>query len=143
MRLLPVPILVAALLALGPAASADTFRGTTSQGRKITFSLKSGAESGLLRVSWRARCDGNGTSFRTVSVGRPKLDTPTRFDSTGKYVAKQDGGVRSTVRIAATGRRESKPRWTGTFAATVVVRKSGKTVDRCRLGRVAWSVTRD
>ena len=83
--------------------------------------------------------------YRSSTTFRPMLRKQTRkgFSHSNDYVEKVRGGIRAIVTVSVAGRRISGTRWRGTFEASVVVRQSGRTLDRCRLGRLRWSVARD
>ena len=135
---------VLAVLAVPGTASAARFSGKTSQGRAVVMSLDSRGEFAGLVINWRARCDGKGTYFRSKTYFLPRLQKQSTrgFRHANDYVSTQEFGIRSTVSVSVAGRKQSERLWTGWFEASVAVRKSGRTVDRCRLGRLRWSVSR-
>jgi hypothetical protein len=140
MRALLAFVAICVLAATLPAAaSADTWRGKTKQGRGIV--IHTGADDVVerARIGWRARCaDGR---YSSQTLFRAPLDsvTATTFMDKGSYRGHPEGyKARIWVRITGTLDADDE-RWSGTFKVKVRVTKDGELVDTCRLRRLRWS----
>jgi hypothetical protein len=124
--------------ALPAAASADTWRGKTKQGRGIVIHTGDDGVVERARIGWRARCaDGR---YSSQTLFRAPLDsaTSTTFMDKGSYRGHPEGyKARIWVRIAGT--LDDEGTWSGTFRVKVRVIKDGELVDTCRLRRLRWS----
>ena len=137
-----IAVAVAAAL-FGPAtADAAVYRGETDQDRPVKLRAN---ERGVKRVvmRWRAGCD-RGYYYRARTRFGPPFDrrTARRLVDTGSYTAPEPNGVRSKVTTHLTARRTSARRWTGTFRATVVVRRRGEFLTRCRTQGIRFTAVR-
>ena len=148
----PVLLSVAAL-AVGAAvpatAAADkTFTGKTAQNRSVSVTTGDDNVLKSFRVNWLTRkCAKSGSRFQHITPFRPPFDaaTPDEFQDAGSFTVVDKGRIRSRVRISVTGRHAFDPanpaaeNWFGTLKASVVVRRRGKVIDRCRLRQINWS----
>ena len=146
-RTLTAAVIVAALAAPADAFAEKAFRGKTEQDRTITLTIGDDGLLETLRVNWiTRRCDRSGARFQSFTGFRAPFDraTPDLFEDAGAYTVRDSGGIRSRVRIVIAGRRTYDPadpaaeRWKGTLRASVVVRRSGRIIDRCRLREIEW-----
>jgi hypothetical protein len=64
-----------------------------------------------------------------------------RYRRTSRYTLPTDNGEQVSVRVRSTGRRLSRYRWRGTFSSSIVIRRDGRVVDRCRMGARRWSAS--
>ena len=140
--------LTAAAVVPATASADKTFRGKTQQNR--TVSLTTGDDNVLkrLRINWiTRRCAQSGSRFQHITAFRPPFDSATAgaFNDAGSFRVADDGGIRSRVTIYLAGRRTVDPAnpaaesWSGTLRASVVVRRNGRVIDRCRLRQVTWN----
>jgi len=135
----------AAAALLGAAAPADAayWKGKTAQGRTVT--VRTGAD-GLVtkvRIRWRTRCrDGALTGGTAFARPIDRLE-PAAFEDGGTSQARVEGGIRSTDTAFVQGRlRAGGRRWRGTFHMRNVLRRDGRVIDRCRVGKMRWSARR-
>jgi hypothetical protein len=137
-----VTTMVVGFVSVGSAgtASAETYAGTFEGGRHVSLTTNEKDEvREIVFHRWRASCSGGvhlteGTRFSPVT----RL-SPRKFVTKGRYVVHQrDGDYDITIRDGARGTRVSRSRWSGTFRASGVVRKDGKTIDRCTLAPTHW-----
>jgi hypothetical protein len=146
--LLTTAAVAAALVAPGEAAAVKRFVGQTEQGRTINLTI--GDDNLLLtaRVNWiTRRCAQSGARFQHITGFRRPFDeaTPDFFRDAGPFTVRDRGGIRSRVRIVLAGRRTFDPAdpaaesWSGVLRATVVVRRRGRVIDRCRLRPIDWT----
>ncbi|MDQ4124375.1 MAG: hypothetical protein M3134_02080 [Actinomycetota bacterium] len=136
-------------LAVPSTALADkSFSGKTKQNRSV--SLTTGDDNVLktFRINWiTRRCAQSGSRFQHITAFRPPFDlaTPDEFRDAGAFTVRDDGGIRSRVSITITGRHAFDPanpaaeNWFGTVKASIVVRRRGRVIDRCRLRSTNWS----
>jgi hypothetical protein len=131
------------------ALAAKTFRGKTQQGRGASLTV--GDDGAVQRVGlvWKAiRCRDRRSTYSTNTEFRPPFDsaTPDAFTDAGPYSERDRGGIRSRITVTVNGQRQLDPSnpaaetWTGTLRATVVVRRRGRVIDRCRLPSIGWRV---
>lgn len=141
-------VLATALAAPSTAFADKSFRGKTAQDRSV--SLTTGDDNVLktFRINWiTRRCAQSGSRFQHITPFRPPFDTatPDEFRDAGSFRVRDRGGIRSRVRITLTGRHAFEPanpaaeNWFGTVKATIVVRRRGRVIDRCRLPTTNWS----
>ena len=147
--ILTTTALAAALVAPSQAAADKSFSGKTAQNRSV--SLTTGDDNVLktFRLNWLTRrCAKSGSRFQHITSFRPPFDsaTPDAFSDAGRFTVADRGRIRSRVSIAITGQHVFDPaapqaeKWTGTVKATVVVRRRGRVIDRCRLRSTTWEV---
>ncbi len=128
------------VLAMPAPASALTLRGKSDQGREVVMRLADGDVLSV-RIDWRARCGRTTYSYRSRTGHRPPFDLATRsvLRDAGSYRLREGDGIRSRTTTVLRARRISSHVWSGTFRATVVLRRSGRWIDTCRLRTVRWS----
>ena len=143
-----ITVTVVAALAAPSQASADKkFAGKSAQNRSV--SLTTGDDNVLktLRINWLTRrCAQSGSRFQHITSFRPPFDaaTPDAFNDEGTFTVRDRGRIRSRVKITLTGQHVFDPavpeaeKWTGTLKASVVVRRRGRVIDRCRLRTTNW-----
>lgn len=145
--LLTTAVLAAALIAPSQAAADKSFAGKTVQNRSV--SLTTGDDNVLktFRVNWiTRRCALSGSRFQHITAFRPPFDsaTPDAFTDAGSFTVRDRGRIRSRVKMTITGQHSFDPavpeaeKWFGTLKASVVVRRRGKVIDRCRLKSTNW-----
>lgn len=152
MRLLLPAVASAALLLAGPAAAgAATFKGRTSQNRAVTVQTAPDGLITLVRLAWRAGCARKGARFTERTDFGPPLAESTldTVRDAGRYTLRRKGGWRFRVTASMTGQRTLRDaadatteQWTGTLSASVVVRRNGRVVDRCKVRSKTWTATR-
>jgi hypothetical protein len=81
------------------------------------------------------------------TVFRPPFDSVTAdaFADAGTYRLRGRGGIRIRITIGVKGQRIATRRpeaWRGTVQAFAVVRRNGRTIDRCGLRAIGWTATR-
>lgn len=152
MRFLVTFVTSLAVLAAAPAlASAKTFRGESGQQRAVSLRTGDDGVPTFVRIPWKARCRRNGgrATFEDRTDFGPPFDSATvdALADAGSYRLRDPGGFRHTVTITLTGRRTltdpanpATERWTGTIAATIKVRRRGRSYDSCTLRETPWSV---
>jgi len=132
----------AALLTSSAQADAAYWKGKTSQGRVAT--VRTGADGlvSRVRIRWEAPCGGNKSLTVLTPFSRPFDRSGRRaFEDGGTYRSRANRGLRTTntVFVRGTLRRGV---WRGTFHGRGTVRRDGRVIDRCRLGRTRWSARR-
>ena len=141
---------LATVAAVPATASAEkTFTGKTQQDRPITVRVGDDGVVNNVRVSWRTRRCRSGEFLQDRTDFRPPFDTGTvdAFDDVGTYSLRQRGGYRIRITITLTGKRIVDPanpaaeQWQGTVRSTAVVRRNGRTIDRCSLRSIGWTAT--
>jgi hypothetical protein len=137
---------VAALTATTAAAD-KRFSGETQQDRRIWLTVGDDGVLRTLAVYWRTRrCRFGGAFMQDRTVFRPPFDaaSPDAFSDAGTYTRRQRGGVRIRITIAVRGRCVATPgeAWQGTVQANAIVRRRGRTIDRCGLRSIGWTATR-
>jgi hypothetical protein len=139
MRTLAPAVICAAVLASPAAADAKTWRGKTEQGRAV--SVQTGADDlvNQVRVGWRAPCRKGHYVSRTLFTGPLDVSEPDRFEHAGSYRSRLKNGYRARHTVYVRGRLGAGGRWRGVFRVRTRVRRDGRVVDSCRLGRVRWS----
>ena len=140
---------VAALAAPSEAAAVKKFAGKTQQNRTVTLTIGDDQRLDTLRVNWiTRRCALSGSRFQHITRFRRPYDQSSTddFRDVGSFRV-VDGRIRSRVTITLEGRRTFDPAnpagefWDGTLSARVVVRRSGRVIDRCRLRAITWNAT--
>ena len=140
-------VLATVAVAPAPASAAKTFTGKTQQNRPITVRVGDDGIVDNVRVSWRTRRCRSGEFLQDRTDFRPPFDTATvdAFDDVGTYRLRQRGGYRIRITITLTGKRIVDPaspaaeKWQGTVRSTAVVRRNGRTIDRCSLRSIGWT----
>lgn len=130
-----------ALLALPGSAAAETFTGTTVQGKQVVIETRPDGE--LRKASWRwntKNCDEPGVTLRTqfTRLRTPERSRPGYFKAKGTYrVEFSDSTVR--FEVSSTGRQRSHRRWAGTFRARALVNLDDGGRVECKLRRIDWA----
>ncbi len=141
--------LAAVAVAPSPASAAKSFAGKTQQDRPVTVRVGDDGIVSLVRITWRTRRCRSGEFLQDRTDFRAPFDSATvdAFADRGAYSLRQRGGYRIRVTIDLTGKRIVDPanpaaeRWQGTLRSTAVVRRNGRTVDRCSLRSIGWTAT--
>ena len=135
--------MLATLALLPSTAEGATFRGKTSQDRRVELVQRGDDEVAKVSVRWRTKCPGTGVLITTTTVFARPLDDPSppSIADRGRYVERFAGArVRFRVRMAA--ERSGSQRWKGSFRAVATAFDDGRVVDRCRSGRIGWKAAR-
>lgn len=143
-----LPLALAALVTVAAlpstAAAEKIFRGKTQQDRRVTLRVGDDDLLDRLRINWyTARCRQSGARFRHFTSTRRPYDESNidAFRDVFSFTVRDDGGIRSRVRLVLTGTRvtdQAAEAWNGTLSASVVVRRRGRVIDRCRLRQIGW-----
>jgi hypothetical protein len=139
-KTVPLVLIACAAACLPAGAQAATLKGSVPHKLRVKITTTADGSAKRLFFSWNARCGSQGTRFHAFTAIRPERPTPT-FHSHGRYKVKAGHGLRGNVRGRARGKRRSLELWTGHFSASVVLKRHGRTVDRCRLPEVSWRAT--
>lgn len=136
----------ALLVALAAPATAQTptvlYEGKTSQDRRIRLWATAEGDITEIRMTWRAPCRRPGYDVRDgTRWPDPITQNGTEMGRTGTYRVRQ-GRVVVVVRGAIGGTFENGRGGEGTARYRVSVRRGGREIDRCRTGRIRWSVAR-
>ena len=134
---------VAALLVLAPAAEAAELRGKTSQGRDVRLQTDKRGRPVEGGIKWLARCQKVARYPEDTGFRRPfDLRSRTELRDEGNYTFLTKDGYRMRAHTWIRGRRTGPRRWEGRFGLSLVVRRNGRTVDRCKTGVISWRVSR-
>jgi len=141
-RILAVAVAGSAALLTAPAqADAAYWKGKTAQGKAATVRTAGGLVS-RVRIRWEVPCGGGMSLFGVTPFSRPFDRSERReFEDGGSYRARANRGLRTTNTVFVRGTRR-RGVWRGTFHARATVRRNGRVIDRCRLGRTRWSARR-
>ncbi|HEX2087929.1 MAG TPA: hypothetical protein VHF89_19740 [Solirubrobacteraceae bacterium] len=148
--ILTTAALVVAAVAPATASAVKNFEGNTQQNRTITMSVGDDNLLDRLRINWiTRRCALSGSRFQHITAFRRPYDESNidAFRDVGSFTVADRGRIRSRVRVVLIGQRTFDPanpaaeEWNGTFQASVVVRRRGRVIDRCRLRQIAWNAT--
>jgi len=137
MRVLLVLVATWAVVCVAPSwALADTWKGTTRQGRGVVVHTGSDGVVARVRIGWRAHC-GDGT-YTSRTLFRAPLDeaTTSSFADAGRYRG-HPPGYQSKIWVRIGGRLVDGS-WRGTFRVRVRVTHEGERVDTCRLKKLRW-----
>jgi len=131
-----------------PPAGPQTFRGETVQNRAVSVRTDAAGIPNRYRLEWVGTCrrDGFRYSTRTLAAGAFDTATVDRLRDTARFRERSRGRIVATIDTTTSAARqpaESGDRWTGTFRATIVVRRRGRTIDRCRTRTLRWSARAD
>lgn len=145
-RLLALAIVVCLLLAVATALAAGPrpgarYVGHTSQHRALALRVSRTARTvRTLAISWRAPCRLRGRADEGASrISFLRIRSDRRFGNRGSFRSASAGGLVASVTESLRGRFTPRGRAFGSFTASVVFRKRGRYVTRCRTGRVGWS----
>jgi hypothetical protein len=132
----------AALLTAPAQADAAYWKGKTAQGKAATVRTAADGLVSRVRIRWEAPCGGGKSLFGVTPFTRPFDRSERReFEDGGRYRARANRGLRTTNTVFVRGTRR-RGVWRGTFHARATVRRDGRVIDRCRLGRTRWSARR-
>jgi tRNA/tmRNA/rRNA uracil-C5-methylase (TrmA/RlmC/RlmD family) len=140
-------VAVAGLIAPAQAAAIKKFTGKTQQNRTINLTIGDDGTLESGNINWiTRRCAQSGSRFQNITrfTGPYDQDTPEAFSDSGAYTVRDRGRIRSRVSVTLSGQHFFDPanpaaeKWVGTFKATVVVRRRGRVIDRCRLRSTTW-----
>ena len=146
MRRLALLLALGLLLAVAASAEASQlFTGTTGQSRTARIEIGDNGRPAKVTISWKATCR-RGTLWDVSSVRPPKrTTTPDVVALAGRYRIRAKKGVSATVTLRLRGLRGADPVderaaiWAGEFTVSVVVRRRGRVIDRCRVPQTVWS----
>lgn len=127
-------------LAAPAASDAALFRGKTSQRLAAGLRTAQGETVKALRIAWRAPCRKPGIRYLGTTTFATPLDRsePGSAQDGGRY-RERTGGEVGIISVGMQARRVTPHRWSGTFSSSVVVRRRGRVIDRCRTKRVRWT----
>lgn len=127
------------LAAVPTVAGAETWRGTTGQGRAVA--VRTGADDRVdrVRVSWKAKCRKGSYTSRTLFRRPFDVSEAAEFEDRGTYRADVQGGYRARHTVLVRGTLGTDGSWSGTFRVRTRVTRDGRFVDSCRLRRVRWT----
>ena len=134
---------VCLLLVAASVAEAGTFRGRSTQERRVLLETNAERRPIEFDIRWAAPC-----SDRKVFEGATKFTPPydfrtrTRLRDEGSYTVRLRNGERLRIHAWVRGRRVAPRRWRGRFGGSVVVRRDGRVVGRCKSGIVGWRASR-
>jgi hypothetical protein len=142
--------LTAATALAVPPPPSSTFKGVTSQlaakFHKVKVVTDANGHVSTLSLGWRAQCKKKGIFWSTEtkvtggSAGVPQSGDV--FHQAGSYTGNAGGGVTGKIAIAFSGQFTDNDHANGTWTAKVIVMKKGKKIDKCKTGKITWSVTR-
>jgi hypothetical protein len=130
---------VAMLVAVPAVAGAETWRGTTGQGRAVAVRTGDDDRVDRVRVSWKAKCRKGSYMSRTVFRRPFDVSEAAEFEDRGTYRAAVQGGYRARHTVFVRGALGADGNWSGTFRVRTRVTRRGRFVDSCRLKRVRWT----
>jgi hypothetical protein len=142
--------LTAATALAVPPPPSGTFTGTTNQPtakyHKTKVKTNASGRVSLVIVGWRAPCKKKGVFWDTetrITGGTTGLSqSGDVFHEAGSYTGHASGGVTGEITISMKGKFSDKNHVFGTWSAKVVVKKKGKTIDRCKKTGIKWKATR-
>ena len=124
-------------------ASAKTFRGETSQERRVLLTTNAEGRIWRVRIGWRTVCRPGSYSTATQIIPPLDEDSINSFRDAGSY-RENDRPYRATITVLTRGRRSFDPAnpraesWAGSFRVRVVVRRGGRVIARCPARTVRW-----
>ncbi|MEA2469506.1 MAG: hypothetical protein QOE38_504, partial [Thermoleophilaceae bacterium] len=100
-----------------------------------------------LTLGWQAKCKQKGkfwTANTVVNGGATGIpQTGDVFHELGSYTGNTgDPSIKGKVSISLKGQFSDADHAAGTWNAKVIVKKKGKTIDKCKSPTVKWKVTR-
>jgi hypothetical protein len=139
----------AVALAVPPPPS-GTFAGNTSQtslkNHAVEVDTDANAHVSRVIIDWQAKCKVKGkfwTSRTRVTAGANGLpQSADAFAYKHGYTAKAGAKIKGKITYSLAGQFSDNDNAAGTWSAKVVVRKSGKKIDTCKLRKITWSATR-
>lgn len=136
-------VLTGAAITPAEALADKSFRGKTQQRRTVALTTDDNNILKRMRINWvTRRCSSTGSRFQHFTRFVPpfRSATPGAFDDGGSLTVRDPGGIRSRVTITVSGRYDAAAnKWNGWVRASVVVRKSGRVIDRCNLRKTYFS----
>lgn len=131
------------MAATAAPAGAVTFDGSTSRGSGAQLQASPDGTARRVTIHWRAGCRQVGVVYATKTTFRDPFDKRggKRIADRGFYVTRYRGKVRVRNTVAMTAHRVNPYVWKGSFRAEAVVRKAGRIIDRCTLGKVDWKAS--
>jgi hypothetical protein len=123
-----------------PAAHAERFRGTTSQGRPASLTTHLDGSIKRLRFRrWHMSCDQPGLGYHGSISMVPPFDhsDPDRFFDRGTLVVRHRNKHDRLI-VTATGRRVSDRRWKGTFRVSAKLVHRGHVYATCEMRKLSW-----
>jgi len=130
-------------LAAPSIASAELYKGRTSQDRRAVVRAERQGPPATVKIRWQAPCARPRFIFRSETGFRRPFDSVSgdSIEDTGTY-RERLSGTRATISVRLVARRTAKGKWRGTFRARVVVRRNGRVIDRCRMARATrWGAS--
>jgi hypothetical protein len=139
----PFLLAVCLLVVAAPVADAATLRGRTSQDRAVYLRTDDKGRPTEGGIRWRSRC-GDGSRYAESTGFRRPFDfrSRTRLRDEGDYSYRTRDGYRIRAHAWIRGRRTGPRAWSGRFGLSLVVRRDGRFVARCKTGIVTWRVSR-
>jgi hypothetical protein len=144
MRPMNALLLCAAGLLVGaPVADAAKFKGRTAQGRAAELRTNDEGLPARGKIVWRATCS-DGNDYSDDTGFKPPFDfrSRARLRDKGDYSFKTRDGYRMRAHAWIRGRRVEAGKWRGRFGLSLVVRRNGRFVARCKTGIIGWRVSR-
>ena len=122
------------------AAEAVTYRGTTGQGSNAGVVVDSQGITQRVTIAWTARCGQFGVRWKDATTVPGPFRSQSSLREAGRYRVRS-GRFTGSIAVRLRATKVSAFRWKGTFKASVVVRRRGKVIDRCRMGTTRWRAT--
>lgn len=131
------------LPATGAAAAGWVhYRGRTSRGGAVRLAAHPPERKISGGITWSVRCS-EGRLHTTTPFVQPFDSThPPAFAASGSAVHRDPHGVRIRYTVAIRGHKAGRRTWRGTFRTRAVVRRNGRRIARCHLGRIRWHARR-
>jgi hypothetical protein len=143
--------LTAATALAVPPPPSSSFAGKTNQTKikdhGVTLDTDANSHVSRLTLGWRAKCKKKGKFWtaNTVVNGGPSgiPQTGDVFHESGSYTGNTgDPSIKGKVSISFQGQFVDTDHANGTWNAKVVVKKNGKTIDKCKSPTIKWKVAR-
>jgi hypothetical protein len=133
-----------------PPPPDSTFQGNTSQTNIQRHAVQVDTDAtGHVKqvfVQWRAKCKSKGKFWTsTTKVSRGAAGLPQNgdvFGYTHTYKGNAGGGVTGKIKYTLKGSFSDADNAAGTWTAKVIVKRSGKKIDTCKLPKVTWTAAR-
>jgi hypothetical protein len=145
-----VASLTAATALAVPPPPSSTFKGVTSQLKskrhKVTIVTDANGHVSKMNLGWRAQCKKKGIFWSTqTAVTGGSSGVPQNgdiFHQAGTYTGNAGGGVTGQITVSFAGQFTDNDHANGSWKSKVTVMKNGKVIDRCKSGKITWSVAR-
>jgi hypothetical protein len=140
----------ATALAVPPPAS-SSFAGKTNQTKihdhGVTLDTDANGHVSRITLGWQAKCKQKGkfwTANTVVNGGATGIpQTGDVFHELGSYTGNTgDPSIKGKVSISLKGQFSDADHAAGTWNAKVIVKKKGKTIDKCKSPTIKWKVAR-